>query len=235
MIPHEWKKPRIKRKDTSEILSIRGEIFLQSTVLGGGWGVSSFSTDIIFFTMQPLDYFKIIHTYISPDSSVYRVYIPHVSLVTAKALKIAKKLDLSREKQVFIEEAAMLHDIGMIRVDQYNNVSDGNLPYICHAPLGREILEYEGLPRHALVAERHIGVGISKQEIMKQKFPLPQRDLMPESIEEKIISWADLFFSKSPKKLWKEKSLRDIRKTVKKYGKRQVNVFRQWFEEFGDE
>lgn len=182
--------------------------------------------------MQKLDYFRIIHKYIPPDSSVYRIYIPHVSLVTAKALKIAKRLGLSREQQIFIEEAAMLHDIGMVKVEKYSSLPTRNLPYICHAPLGRKILEDEGLPRHALVAERHIGVGISKQEIIKQKLPLPHRDILPENIEETIISWADLFFSKTPKKLWREKSLREVRKSVEKYGTRQVKVFRQWLAQF---
>ena len=129
----------------------------------------------------------------------------------------------------------MLHDIGIVEVEGYSN-SNGNLPYICHAPIGRAILEREGLPRHALGAERHIGVGgISKQEIIKQQLPLPQRDMLPENIEEKIISWADLFFGKTPGKLWQEESLSDVQKKVEKYGQRQVKVFRKWITEFGDE
>lgn len=178
--------------------------------------------------MKIINYFKIIHRYIPPDSSVYRVYIPHVTLVTAKALKIAERLGVSLEQQRFIEEAAMLHDIGIIRVKGYNLSSDGDLPYICHAPIGREILEREGLPKHALVAERHIGVGISKQEIIAQQFPLPHRDMLPESIEEKIICWADLFFGKKPEKLWIESSLAEVKKKVARYGERQEQVFREW-------
>ena len=110
-----------------------------------------------------------------PDSPIYQVYIPHVSLVTAKALKIAERLGLSPEQQIFIEEASMLHDIGIVKVERYSASPENTLPYICHAPAGRTILEYEGLPRHALVAERHIGVGISKQEIIQQRLPLPHR------------------------------------------------------------
>ncbi len=185
--------------------------------------------------MKKTDYFKIIHKYILPESFTYRVYIPHVSLVTAKALKIAKQLGLSYEQQIFIEEAAMLHDIGIVKVKGYSPSSDGNLPYICHAPIGRKILEHEELPKHALVAERHIGVGISKQEIIASQLPLPHRDMLPESIEEKVICWADLFFGKDPEKLWLEKSLHDVQKKVEKYGERQMKVFREWLEEFGNE
>jgi uncharacterized protein len=185
--------------------------------------------------MEKIDYFKIIHKYIPPESFVYSVYIPHVSLVTAKALRIAKKLGLSHEQVIFIEEAAMLHDIGIVKVKRYSPSSDGDLPYICHAPVGREILEREGLPKHALVAERHIGIGISKQEIIEQQFPLPHRDMLPESIEEKIICWADLFFGKKPEKLWTESSLAEVKKKVARYGKRQECEFQEWVALFDGE
>ena len=55
--------------------------------------------------MKQIDYFTIIHKYIPPDTSLYRVYIPHVSLVTAKALTLAKRLGLSKAQRRFIEEA----------------------------------------------------------------------------------------------------------------------------------
>jgi uncharacterized protein len=185
--------------------------------------------------MKRVDYFRIIHRYIPPRSFVYRVYVPHVSLVTAKALKIARCLGLAHEQLIFIEEAAMLHDIGIVKVKRYSLSSNSNLPYICHAPEGRKILESKGLPTHALVAERHIGVGISKDEIIEYQYPLPHRDLIPESIEEKIISWADLFFSKTPEKLWIEKPLDDVEKKVARYGERHLKVFYEWLALFGSE
>jgi uncharacterized protein len=185
--------------------------------------------------MEKIDYFEIIHKYIFPDSFAYRVYIPHVSLVTAKALKIAKRLGLSGSQRVFIEEAAMLHDIGIVKVKRYSPTSDGDLPYICHAPAGRELLEREGLPKHGLVAERHIGMGISKEEIIAYQFPLPHRDMLPESVEEKIICWADLFFGKKPEKLWTESSLADVKKKVARYGERQERLFQEWLALFESE
>ncbi len=180
-----------------------------------------------------IDYFQIIHKYIPPDSSVYRVYLPHVTLVTAKALRIAQHLGLSREQQRFIEEAAMLHDIGIVKVTPFSPPTEEQRPYICHAPLGRGLLEAEGLPRHALVAERHIGVGITKTEIEEQRLPLPARDMLPETQEERIIGWADLFYSKKPHRLWEEASYKHIERGLAKFGARQPEAFRQWSREFG--
>ncbi len=60
------------------------------------------------------------------------------------------------------------------------------LLYIYHAPAGRALLEHEGLERHALVAERHIGLGITREEIIQQQLPLPRRDMLCESLEERL-------------------------------------------------
>lgn len=165
-----------------------------------------------------LDYFSIIHHHIAPDSAAYRPYLVHVTLVTQKALAIGRQLKVSAEQLTFIEEASMLHDIGICKVNAPEIGCTGTLPYIAHGTEGRTILESEGLPSHALVCERHTGVGLSLKEIIDRQLPLPQRDMLPESLEEKIICWADLFYSKVPKKIWLEKNLPDIEQAIAEYG-----------------
>lgn len=184
---------------------------------------------------MPVDYFAIIHKYIPPETALYRLYVPHVAMVTAKALRIARRLGLSREQERFIEEAAMLHDIGIITTHDDLLGTTGPHPYIMHIVEGRRILEAEGLPRHALVAERHIGVGISAEEVRTQGLPLPVRDYMPQTVEEKIISYADLFFSKHPDHLWHEKPLDAVRRTVARYGARAQAQFEAWVQRFEPE
>lgn len=183
--------------------------------------------------MRHVDYLSIIHKYIPPNSLTYRIYLPHVTLVTAKALKIAKKLELSEARLRFIEEASMLHDIGIVHVKASKLGCNGEMPYICHIVEGRKILEAEGLPKHALIAENHIGVGgLTKAEIIDEKLPLPHRDMLCKTIEEKIISYADLFYSKNPKKIFFEKPVKQVRAKVKRYGKREEKLFREWYKLF---
>lgn len=186
-------------------------------------------------TDQPerLNYFEIIHKYIDPSSFTYAVYIPHVVLVTQRSLSIARGLGLSAESQQFIEEAAMLHDIGVIKVNSPKLATTGDLPYVCHGNQGRIILEAEGLPKHALVAERHTGVGIPLAQIVERDLPLPHRDMLAESIEEKIISYADLFYSKRLAKLWIPEAADEIEAELAEFGEDQVAIFREWHEEFG--
>lgn len=175
-----------------------------------------------------VDYFKIIHKYITPTSLAYRFYIPHVAMVTHKALQIARRLNLSEAQRRFIEEAAMLHDIGIIKVQATEIGCTGDLPYICHLTTGREILEQEGLPRHALVAERHAGVGINRQEIIERGLPLPPRDMLPESLEEKIISWADLFYNKISGEVWVEQPVATVRQRLAEFGQDKLDTFDAW-------
>jgi uncharacterized protein len=182
--------------------------------------------------MERLDYFRIIHKYIPPDSPTYPIYLIHCQLVANKALTIAKRLQLSTKKQSFIEEAAMLHDIGIIRTNTPDIFCYGDLPYICHLSEGRAILEAEGLPRHAVVAETHVGVGLTKEQIEAQGLPLPQRDMKPTTIEEEIISFADLFYSKNSEKLWREKPLKKVRENIAKRGNDQLAILDDWIKRF---
>ncbi len=173
-----------------------------------------------------IDYFAIIHQYIPPNSDTYRIYIPHVSMVTAEALRLAERLGLSTAQRTFIEEAAMLHDIGIVRVNAPALGCTSSLPYICHGVEGRAILEAEGLPAHALVAERHTGVGITRAEIIAHRHPLPPRDMLAVSIEEKIISYADLFYGK--KHIWRRKPAAKIRRNLSKFGPHKTDTFNRW-------
>lgn len=185
-----------------------------------------------------LDYFSIIHKYIPSNSETYKYYVPHVVLVTQKALAIAKKLQLSPESLQFIEEAAMLHDIGIIKVDAKDIGCTGELPYLCHGTEGRKMLEEEGLPKHALVCERHTGVGITKQEIIENNLPLPPRDMIPLSVEERIICYADVYFSKNPQKLWIPYTQDEIKDWFYKFGpvgKEKHQIFLEWRQEFGEQ
>lgn len=179
-----------------------------------------------------MNYFNIIQKYIPPDSQTYPIYITHCHMVTQKSLEIAERLDLGKGSKRFIEEAAMLHDIGIIKTDTPDLYCTGDLPYLCHGPEGRTILEAEGFPHHARVAETHIGVGLRAEDIIAQDLPLPHRDMIPESVEEQIISYADLFYSKNPKKLWWPKSLKKVRKNVAKYGEHQSEILEDWIARF---
>ena len=180
-----------------------------------------------------MDPIKIIQKFYKVDSKSYKYLTEHGRAVAKKALEVAKKVAHLDPDLKFIEEAAMLHDIGIFLVDAPLIGCFGDKPYICHGYLGREILEKEGFPKHALVCEKHVGVGLSIQDIERQNLPLPKRDMMPVSIEEEIICFADKFFSKSAEDLSKEKSVDEVRKEQLRFGEDKVKKIDEWLEKFG--
>ncbi|GFE58327.1 HD domain-containing protein [Geobacter sp. AOG1] len=156
------------------------------------------------------------------------IVLEHSRLVAAKALQITDHCCMAGLDRQFIEEAALLHDIGVCRVHAPGMGLIGANPYICHGILGREILEREGLARHALVCERHIGVGLTIEDIRAQQLPLPHRDMVPVSREEQIVCCADLFYSKHPGKIAVEKSLADVKQSLARFGSNKVSTFETW-------
>jgi uncharacterized protein len=179
--------------------------------------------------VDPLD---IIRSYCDDDSKAYYFLIHHSRLVMRKALEVAQRVRHLKPDLKFIEEAAMLHDIGIVFTNAPQIGCFGYRHYLCHGYLGRELLEREGFPRHALVCERHVGVGISAAEVRSNRLPLPERDMMPLTLEEKIVSFADKFFSKSEYDLMHEKPLETVRQIVASYGEGKLEVFDSWTEIF---
>ncbi len=185
---------------------------------------------------QPVRTADIIRKYYAENPQAWTILLSHSRQVTRRALKIARFLQKTREVDLqFIAEAAMLHDIGMFKTAAPALHCHGDGAYLSHGIRGKEILEQEGLARHARVCERHIGIGLTAEEIRQQNLPLPNRDMLPETLEEQIICYADLFYSKDPKKSAKEKSPQKVRKTLAKYGEQKLVTFDRWLSAFEPE
>lgn len=182
---------------------------------------------------KSMDPIELICKYYDPESKTYYLLIQHSRMVSEKALKIAEKVKHHCPDMAFIQAASMLHDIGIFLTNEPEIGCYGDKAYICHGYLGREILQKEGLPRHALVCERHVGVGLSLREIEDKNLPLPKREMTPVTIEEQIICFADKFFSKDAAFLLKEKPLSLVRKQISKFGADKIKRFDEWVEIFG--
>ncbi len=180
--------------------------------------------------MDPL---ALLRKYFSANSRAFEIVLEHSRKVADKALHIAAGIDKPSLDLRFMEEAALLHDIGVSLTCAPKIGCTGTAPYLCHGILGRQILEEEGYHVHALVCERHIGVGITVDDIVRQQMDLPERDMSPVSPEEKIICFADLFYSKKPGFLHMEKSVDQVRANLSKHGTEKVDIFNKWLIEFG--
>ena len=204
-----------------------------------------------------VDFQKIIDYFYGEGSSeLKRLLLLHSRAVADKALQICDRhpeLGLDRD---FVEAAAMLHDVGIIRCDAPRIYCHGTEPYIRHGILGAEMLssylkEFPAenppvenpsvenpsslLEKISRVCQRHTGAGITRQEVLDQQLPLPLPDddsepYMPETVAEKLICYADKFFSKTRPD--HEKTLEEAERSLAKFGESGVGRFRAWAQLF---
>ena len=163
-----------------------------------------------------MDYLSIINKYYPNDDDLRRLLLKHSRQVADRCLQIARKHKELPVDVQFLEEAAMLHDIGIYQCDAPSIYCKGTEPYIKHGPIGGELLRAEGFPRHARVAERHTGTGLPGYE--------------PETLEEQIVCYADKFYSKSsPDHV---RSVLETAQSLEKFGHEGVRKFLSWSERF---
>lgn len=177
--------------------------------------------------MQPLD---LIDKYYAGHDRAKGILLGHSRRVAELALRVAGRVEtIEPVDKNFVEQAALLHDIGMLFTDTPKLDCHGDRPYMAHGIIGAEILHKEGLPRHALVCERHIGVGLSIKDIATQNLPLPLRDMRPQTLEEQIITYADLFYSKTRQGI---RSVTLVRTALARHGNDKVRIFDEWHRRF---
>lgn len=172
----------------------------------------------------------IINKYYPQENELRHILLTHSRSVADKALGIADKHPELKLDKCFLEEAAMLHDIGIFLTDADIIHCKGDKPYICHGYLGADLLRAEGYPRHALVCERHTGAGIALKDIITQGLPIPHREMIPVSMEEQVVCFADKFYSKTH--LGKEKNMEGALKSLSKFGEEGMVRFNDWCERF---
>lgn len=177
-----------------------------------------------------MDVYSIINKYYPEENQLKHILLTHSRAVARKALQIVDNHPELGANRAFVEEAAMLHDLGIFLTDADGICCTGTHPYICHGYLGAEILQAEGYPQHALVCERHTGAGISLKNIEEQQLSIPHREMVPISIEEQIVCFADKFFSKT--RLDEEKTVERARKSLSRFGEEGLARFDSWCERF---
>lgn len=206
-----------------------------------------------------MDYLALLHRYYPEDNALRRMLLHHSRQVCARALQIVERHPELGANRHLVEAGAMLHDIGIFLTDAPGIHCHGTAHYILHGSLGAQLLRneakqlkkekqqaeqlneeqlqaiqlqeelhfYEALAR---ICERHTGTGLTRQTIIERGLPDPQKDLLPETIEEQIICYADKFYSKSH--LERERTIPQTLQSLEKFGDEGVEKFRHWTELF---
>ena len=138
--------------------------------------------------------------------------IDHCKAVRDVAVKIAKKADADVK---LVEAGALLHDIGRSKTHGIRHVLEGS-----------DIAKKLGLSEKIIrIIETHIGAGIPSDEA--KKLGLPEKDFIPETLEEKIICHADNLIEKNKRQDIEREVEKALLKGKEKYATRLVNLHKE--------
>ena len=171
-----------------------------------------------------------LHRRHAPTPAALDVVYGHCRIVCV----IAEQL-LARAGDVdgdLVRAGALLHDIGVYQLYDHAGVLD-HPNYIRHGVLGHELLAEEGLPeRLCRFASHHTGVGISRDEVIRQGLPIPPGDYMAETREETIVMYADKFHTKTEPPSFVAAA--EFAESVRRFGPDKVAAFEALRVQFGD-
>jgi uncharacterized protein len=173
------------------------------------------------------------HPGIDPQGIIGRFYpvggrtrellLRHGELVGRKALQILDRAPWLKADREFVVQAAMLHDIGIGRTRCPELGCTGRLPYLCHGVEGvRCLMIWARATWAGLRTSR--GGGTQRPSGAQQPFPFPIRDMLPLSVEEQLICYADKFFSKTDNGRH-EKGIREITAGLARFETEYVGRF----------
>lgn len=175
--------------------------------------------------------YEIIRRLYEPGSPAHYYLVCHGEAVARKAAEIADRLDKPGIDRGLLYRGAMLHDIGMILTDVPECGGTGTKPYFYHGVLGGQYLRGIGLDTYARFAERHQWMGLTKEDIEMEGFDYPDGVYMPETLEERLVCFADCYFSKVSRWLTTPKPVEHI---VSKLPGYQAERFLNTALEFGE-
>ena len=137
-----------------------------------------------------------LHERHAPTAEALNQVYTHCEIVCAVAEQLHARTGSGVDIEL-VRVGALLHDVGVYRLyDEAARLDHAN--YIRHGVLGHELLAEEGFPEEICrFASCHTGVGLSREDVIRQNLPIPAGDYLAETGEEALLMYADKFHSKT--------------------------------------
>ena len=172
-----------------------------------------------------------LHEQHAPTAEALESVYTHCVIVCGIAEQLHERSGLGGDISL-VRAGCLLHDVGVYRLYGADGVLD-YANYIRHGILGDELLHDEGFPDVICrFAAHHTGVGLTRDDVVRQELPLPPRDYLAETAEERLVMYADKFHSKStPPTLWTADA---YAARVRRFGADKVAAFAAMRATFGE-
>ncbi|MGA5098566.1 HD domain-containing protein [Streptomyces lavendulocolor] len=178
-----------------------------------------------------VDEIRALHVKHAPNDEAFKLVFTHCEIVW----RIAERLIAAAGCDVdagLVRAGCLLHDIGVYRL--YD--ADGRLDrpnYLRHGLLGHELLVEEGYPDVLCrFCSCHTGVGLTKEDVLRQGLPLPPADYLAVTPEERLVMYADTFHSKSTPPRFNSPDT--YASYLRRFGEDKVAAFRALGAAFGE-
>ncbi|GAA4952741.1 HD domain-containing protein [Actinoplanes utahensis] len=166
---------------------------------------------------------RALHERFAPNADAFELVWTHGEIVCRIAEQIGGGHGLDMN---LVRAGCLLHDIGVYRLQPHD-------PYILHGLLGYQILGEVGLPETLRrFCAHHTGVGITRDDVVRQELPLPHCDFLAESGEEDLVMYADKFHSKSTPPRFLTAGTFALR--LARFGDDKVKRFQSLVDRFGE-
>lgn len=170
-----------------------------------------------------------LHRKYAPTEAAFALVFTHCEIVERIAASLLEAKPQPGIDDGLVRAGCLLHDIGV-----YSLYQDGQLDrsrYMTHGIEGERMLKSENIDeRLCRMASHHTGVGISKTDILNNRWPLPHADFNAESLEEELVMYADKFHSKTPR----FNTVESYAKLVANFGDGKSDAFMRLVERFGE-
>jgi uncharacterized protein len=137
-----------------------------------------------------------LHEKFAPTPEALEVVYTHCVIVCGIAEQLHARAGLGSSLEL-VRAGCLLHDVGVYRLyDGGGRLEHVN--YIRHGVLGHDLLLEEGFPEVICrFASHHTGVGLTRDDVLRQELPLPPCDYLAETPEEALVMYADKFHTKT--------------------------------------
>jgi uncharacterized domain HDIG len=170
-----------------------------------------------------------LHEKYAPNREILETILVHSQINWEIAQQLIEHNNLDVDKDL-VHIGCLVHDIGCYKLVDRNGIRQKGKQGLTHGILGAEILADEGYSQEIQrFASHHTGMGLTKEEIAERKLPLPHRDFVPQTDEEKLVSYVDKFHSKDPQ----FNSFEYQRRKMAEFGERSVKAFDDLAKKFG--
>ncbi|MEV4331778.1 HD domain-containing protein [Streptomyces sp. NPDC049597] len=178
-----------------------------------------------------VDEIRALHLKYAPNDAAFGLVFTHCEIVWRVAERLIAVSGCGVDADL-VRAGCLLHDIGVYRLYDVEGRLNGQ-NYVRHGVLGHEALEAEGLPEVLCrFCSCHTGVGLSKEDVLAQRLPLPPADYLAVTPEERLVMYADKFHSKTtPPKFVSPDTYAAY---VGRFGQDKVAAFRALRAVFGD-